>query len=136
MSRDHEAREKLARLADAVMQDILETSDADITAEVDRGDIESARAILLEVKMNISKQLLIQAKAQHEAWSAARARVAISFDRLAARGQFERIRRGDPHLDQRMTMAARNGKAPSQADIEGIEEDLADLQRLDEEAEE
>lgn len=136
MSQDREAREKLARLADAVMQDILETPDVDILAEVNRKDIERARTILFEVKMSAAKKLLTEAKVQHEAWSAARAQTVFSLDRSAARGQFERIRRGDPELHKKMTMAARNGKAPSEADIEGIDEDLADLQRLDEETEE
>ena len=116
-----------------MLQDILETSDADIIAEVDRGDIERARLILVEVKMNVSQRLLAKAKAQHEAWSAGRERTVISFDRSRARDQFERIRRGDPELNHKITMAARNGTAPSDADKDGIAEDWADLQRLDEE---
>jgi hypothetical protein len=131
MSQDQSAREKLARLADAIMQDILETPDADIIAEVDSADIERARTILIEVKMNVSKQLLSKAKAQHEAWSISRTQSVVTFDRSTAHGQFERIRRGNSQFDQKITMAARSGKAPTDRDIEGIAEDWADLQRLD-----
>jgi frataxin-like iron-binding protein CyaY len=131
MSQDRTAREKLTQLADAILQDILETPDADIVAEVDSADIERVRAIFVEVKMNVSKQLLIKAKAQHEAWDASRVQNGSSFDRSAARDRFERIRRGDPELNQKLTLAARNGKSPSESDIAGMADDWADLQRLD-----
>ncbi len=133
MSQDHEARQKLARLADAVMQDILETPDAIIIAEVDREDIEQARAILFEIKMNVSKRLLSGAKAQHEAWNATRMRTTTSLDSSTARERFDRIRGGDPEFNQKIMMAARKGRAPSDADIEGIADDWADLRRLDDE---
>jgi frataxin-like iron-binding protein CyaY len=131
MSQDHTVREKLVRLADAIMQDILETPDADIIAEVDAADIERARTILIEVKMNVSKQLLSKAKAQHEVWSTSHAQTVILFDGATARSHFEKIRRGDPEFNQKITLAARNGKAPSDNDIEGFAEDWDDLQRLD-----
>jgi hypothetical protein len=131
MSQSDAARKKLARLADAIMQDLLETPDADIVAEVDGADIERARAIIVEVKMNVSRQFLSKAKAQHEAWNTSRAQTVVSLDRATARDRFEKIRRGDPEFNQKITLAARNGKAPSDADIEGIAEDWADLQRLD-----
>ena|SRR6476620_1539673 len=131
MSQDGKAREKLGLLADVIMQDILETSDVDIIAEVDREEIDRARAILIEVKMNISKQLLTTAKAQHEAWSVTRLRTVIPLDDSTSRDRFDKIRRGDPEFNQKITLAARNGKAPSKTDVDGIAEDWADLQRLD-----
>lgn len=131
MSQDRTAREKLAQLADAILQDILEMPDADIVAEVDSADIECARAIFVEVKMNVSRQLLITAKAQHEDWSASRVQSGSSLNRSLARDRFERIRRGDAQLNQKLTLAARNGKSPSETDIVGIADDWADLQRLD-----
>jgi hypothetical protein len=131
MSQSETARKKLARLADAIMRDLLETPDADIVAEVDGADIERARAIIVEVKMNVSRQSLGNAKAQHEAWKTSRAKTVVPLDRATARDRFEKIRRGDPEFNQKITLAARNGKAPTDADIEGIADDWADLQRLD-----
>ena len=131
MSQDKTAREKLTRLADAILQDILETPDVDIVAEVESADIERARALCVEVKMNVSRQLLIKAKAQHEVWVASRTQDKSSLDRSAARDRFERIRRGDPEFNQKLTLAARNGKSPSDSDIAGMADDWADLQRLD-----
>jgi hypothetical protein len=131
MSQDHEARRKLTRLADAVMQDILETSDADILAEVDCKDLGEARTILLEIKVNVSKRLLSSAKVQHEAWRSSRSRSVISFNSSAARERFDSVRRGDPEFNQKITLAARKGKTPSDTDIEGIADDWEDLQSLD-----
>ena len=131
MSQDHDNRAKLARLADALMQDILATPDADIIAEIDQRDIERARAILLEVKATLSKRLLSKAKAEHEAWSTEHARNTVPFDRAAARVRFEQVRRGDPEFNRKMTLAARNGRAPTDQDVEGLVDDWADLQRLD-----
>jgi hypothetical protein len=132
MSQDRDDRTKLARLADAFMQDILSVPDANVIAEVGREGIQRATTIFIEVKMNLSQQLLTKAKAEHEAWrSSAQSRHANAFDQSAARDQFEKIRRGDPNLNQKITLAARNGKAPSDADVDGIVDDWADLQRLD-----
>jgi len=131
MSQDHDDRAKLARLADALMQDILAMPDAEIIAEVEREGIERARTILIEVKMNISKQLLNKAKAQHDAWRATQSRNVVSLDRSTARDHFDRIRHGDPEFNQKITLAARNGKAPTDSDIDGLIDDWADLRRLD-----
>jgi hypothetical protein len=131
MSQNHDDRAKLARLADALMQDILATPEADILAEVDDEGIERARTILIEVKMNLSRQLLTKAKAKHEAWRSTQSRSAIPPDRSATRDRFEKIRRGDPEFNQKVTLAARNGKAPTDADVDGLIDDWADLQGLD-----
>lgn len=131
MSQDHDDRAKLARLADALMQDILAMPDAEIITEIDRDSIERARSILVEVKINVSKQLLNAAKKQHDAWRAAQSLNIVPLDRSTARDQFEKIRRGDPEFNQKITLAARNGEAPTDSDIDGLIDDWADLRRLD-----
>lgn len=133
MSQDDTHRAKLARLADALMEDIIATPDADILAEVDRASIERARTILVEVKANLSRKLLGEARAQLEAWRSAQSRDRRLLDRTTARDRFEKILRADPALHQKMTIAARNGRAPTDNDKEGLSEDWADLQRLDDE---
>jgi hypothetical protein len=131
MSRDHDARAKLAKLADALMQDIMATSDAEITAEVGKDGIERARALFGEVKQEMSRQRLLKAQVELKSWRAAQSKQSISFDRTEARRRFSKIRAGDTEFDRKMTIAARNGEAPTDADIDGLIDDWADLHRLD-----
>jgi hypothetical protein len=132
MSQDDINRAKLARLADALTDDIMATPDADIIAEVGQSGIERARAILTQVKASTSRRLLAQARGQFEAWRVAQSLGRHSLDRAAARDRFEKIRSADPAFNQKMTMAARNGREPTDRDKEGLIEDWADLQQLDE----
>ena len=133
MNQDENHRAKLMRLADALMQDIIASSDADILAEIDVADIEQARTILIEVKRHLSKQSLNTAKTQLGAWRSAQSRTAGPLVLSDARERFDKIQRADPDFNQKMLLAARNGRAPTDNDKEGIVEDLADLQRLEDE---
>ena len=133
MSQDQNPRTKLTLLADALMQHILAASNEDILAEVDAAHIERARVILLEVKARASKQLLNTAKTQADTWRSLRLREGEPQNRSEAKERFEKIRCADPTFDQKMMIAARNGKAPTDNDKEGLVEDLADLQRLEDE---
>lgn len=132
MSPNDNHRAKLSRLADAIVEDTVAVSDADILAEIDIASIQQARAIFVEVKTNISKRALTVAKVQLEAWRSAQSLRRRSPDGITARDTFEKIRRADPAFNQQMTIAARKGKAPTDKDKEGLDEDWADLQRLDE----
>jgi hypothetical protein len=132
MSQD-EDRAKLTRLADALMQDIIASSDADILANVDASDIERARTILDGARAQVSKQLLDTAKAELDAWRSKRLRAPPVSERTDARERFEKIRRSDAGFHQKMLLAARNGRAPTDNDKDGLVEDLADLQRLEDE---
>ena len=131
MSRDHDARAKLAKLADALMHDIIATPDAEIVAEVGTEGIERARALFAKAKQEVSRQQLLRARAELNGWRSTRTIVSTSFDRTAARARFDKIRSGDTHFDRKMTIAARNGEAPTDPDIDGLINDWADLQRLD-----
>jgi hypothetical protein len=130
MSQDHEVRRKLAKLADALMQDIIETPDADIIAEVGEDGIARARTLFAEAKQEVSRQHLLRAKAESGAWKSAQSKF-ISFDRTVARSRFDKIKAGDPDFDRKMTIAARNGEAPTDRDVDGLIDDWGDLQRLD-----
>jgi hypothetical protein len=131
MSQDHDARAKLAKLADVLMQDIITTPDAEIVAEVGKEGIERARALFAKAKQEILRQQLLKAKAESNAWKSTRTKDLVSFDRTAARVRFDKIRSGDTEFDRKMTIAARSGEAPTDADIDGVLDDWADLQRLD-----
>lgn len=132
MSQDNTSRAKLARLADALLEDILAMPNSDILAHVDKASIQQARAVLIEVKTNMSQRVLAEAKDQLDEWRAAQQRHARAFDRAAALDRFEKIRRADPAFSQKVTLAARNSKALTDDDKEALMEDWADLQRLDE----
>jgi hypothetical protein len=131
MSRDHDDRAKLERLAEAFMQDILATSDDEILAEVDQERIARVRTMLIEAKASLAKRALPKAKAEHEAWSVSRSTRVVAIDRSNSRAEFEQLRRGDPDFNRKMLMAARKGKAPTDTDVEGLIDDWADLKRLD-----
>jgi hypothetical protein len=132
MSGEDDNRAKLALLADAIIEDVIATSDVDILAEIDSASIEQARIILIEVKTHHSRRLLTTAKAQLNAYRAALPLGAPPADRATVLDRFEKLRRADSGFNQKITLAARNGKAPTDNDKDGLIEDWADLQKLDE----
>ena len=56
-----------------------------------------------------------------------------SFDRAATHEEFERLKNKDAAFDRKIMLAARNGSAPTRRDEEGLVDDLADLNRLEDE---
>jgi hypothetical protein len=130
MSRDHDERTKLSRLAEAFAESILAMSDDDVLAEVDEERIARIQTIVTDVTSNVAKQALLKAKTERDAWTVLQTSV-VSLPRSIARSQFDRLRQSDGELDQRMTLAARNGEAPTEGDIEGLMSDWEDLKRLD-----
>jgi hypothetical protein len=124
MSGDDNARTKLIRLADALMEDIIATPDVEIIAEAGQAAIERARVIFGKAKMAKTRLDL-------ELRKDSQSKGVVPFDRAAARERFDKIRAGDTEFERKMTLAARNGEVPTDADIDGLSDDLADLQRLD-----
>jgi hypothetical protein len=124
-------RDKLVKLADAIVDDILATSDAEIIAEVDATYVSQAEAILVEAKMAVSRKLLTRAKSDLAAWQSEQGSRVRTFDRKAVEDRFDKIRSADPALDKKMMMAARNGEPLTDNDKNGLMEDLADLERLE-----
>jgi hypothetical protein len=131
MTQDNTPRAKLALLAGALIQNIIETPDEEILAEVDYVNIQRARTILIEAKTNVSKRLLTNAQAQLQSWRSTPSRSRPLRDPTAARERFNGVRRAEAAFDQKMTMAARNGREPTESDKEGLIEDFEDLQRLE-----
>lgn len=130
MSPNDTERLKLSRLADAILDDVLSASDADILAEVDAAYLKEARLILIEAKANASHRLLADAKSQLHAWRTAQPRRQQPRASTGAEHTFQKFRREDPAFNQHMTVAARNGQAPTDRDKEGLDEDWVDLQQL------
>lgn len=71
-----------------------------------------------------------RAKSELQEWRTGQAKT-LKFDREAVRARFEKMRSWDPELASKMLLAARKGEGLSESDVEGLIEDLAKLERLD-----
>jgi hypothetical protein len=124
-------RAALDRLADALVDDILDASDEDILAEIteDHGDPDrlaaDLRALFERTALEAGKAKLAAAK---QAAYAARRKGAtvLNIDHAEARRRYDRI-------SSPLTLAARKGEGQSQRDIESAIEDLAELGAFDDE---
>jgi|ERR1044072_145 hypothetical protein len=131
MSQDGTHRTKLVRLADALIDEIVATSDIDIISEVGRLDIERARVILTEAKTKTAQRVLVQARHDLEAWRLIQSKRDHSSDRTAIGDSIDRILSSNPGLNEKMMLAARAGKEPTDRDKEGLIEDWIDLGRFE-----
>ena len=82
MSRDHDDHAKLSRLAEAFAESILAMSDDDVLAEVGDERIARVQKIVTDVASNVSKQALLKAKAERDAWTASRPSDVVSSARI------------------------------------------------------
>jgi hypothetical protein len=130
MSQDKD-RTRLVRLADALMNEVLSAPEEEIASEIDYAAITETRAIFIEVKRAFAGRSLEMAKEELAAWRSANSRGGTSPDPASVREEFKKLQRSDPEFGRKITLAARNGKAPTDADVGGLVEDWADLQRLD-----
>lgn len=138
MTRDRKTdRAALDRLADALVEDIINTSDEDILAETAEtyGDPDEIAA---QLRAMFEKTLHEEGKAKlaaaRKAASAAQMGrpAVIPIENAEARRRYERIVSGDSALSAKLTMAARKGEGESERDIDGAIEDLAELGAFDE----
>ena len=127
----------LANLEDAMLQNLLETSEEDLRAEViEEGGSPDALVAMMRARLaaateECTRLRLEDAKAGHEAFRAGAEAKVVPFDLARQRERLDAMRRGTPAAPG-MTMAARKGQGLSEHDEKGLLEDLADLDRLDE----
>ena len=88
--------------------------------------------IIAGAKAACGKRRMQRAKSELQEWRAGPAKT-LKFDPEAARALFEKMRSRDPELASKMLLAARKGEGLSEGDMEGLIEDLAKLERLDDE---
>jgi cobalamin-dependent methionine synthase I len=131
MTQDNDARVRSAKIADALVDDIMATSDIDIVAEVDKGDIERARVLFVEAKRTHSQQRLRNVRKEFEQWKSKHVKDSSLPNSAIAKRHFGNVIRGDTEFDRKVTMAARKGEAPTEKDIDGLASDWADLRQLD-----
>lgn len=123
---------ELDRLADALIEDILNASDEEIISEA-KDDFENVAHVISETRAvyekaigSIAKKKLIDAKrAVRE--DQARERKVIQLNPEKARRCLERILKKDPETQKKLTMAARKGEDLSDEDVLNILQDLEEL---------
>ena len=127
----------LANIEDAFQDNILEMSEEDLDAEViaDGGSPDAVlammRARLAAATEECMRMRLGEAKAGLEAFRAGGEAKVVPFDVARQRERLAAMRQGSPSVAG-MMMAARKGDGSWTSDEEGLLEDLADLDRLDE----
>ena len=135
---DRASKTKLSRLFDAMADDSLQLSDAEVQREVgEQGEdpkkvAERMRASAQAMLTNIGKQRLAAAKERH-AQSAKRQPSMFADWSIARLKSFvDRVLARQGGLSQ-LTLQHREGKSQSEADLRSLAEDLAALGLLDEE---
>jgi hypothetical protein len=127
----------LDHFEDAFIDSILNMSESELDEELcemgldPQAAIEQTKAAVERGIVRANKATFARARSE---LAEAKARLVSSShlrDRSGAAARFEKMKTGDPELSSRMMMAARKGKGLSENDVEGILEDLDDLEKLE-----
>ena len=130
---------ELSRLREELAADVMGTSDEEIFAEVrDRGvDPEAAAtrvaSVLQRAILDFGKEKMAAARESLRKQNAAEDRRA-PVDISKARALLEKAAKSDANLQQRLTLAARNGDSLPDGDIQSLVDDLLELGILTDEA--
>lgn len=120
-----EDKEKLDRLQNVVIEEFLAMSPAEVMEFTPPEDLESVKANLADAIAQVGRARLARAKAAATA-DALRPRVVGATSGADA---LRVVRANDADFDKKLTLAARKGGESYEADRAGIEEDLAELHR-------
>jgi hypothetical protein len=130
------ASEELERIEDALAESLLDAAGEDVRKEITAsGDdpetlIAAVDAAIASACAEAARARLERARAELSAWRT-KSGPASPLEHKASRTRFERLRSGNFDPDAKMMMAARKGKELSDSDVEGLIEDMAELERLD-----
>ena len=116
-------KERVDRLDDAVIEEILRMSEAEAVVLVGEADVAASRESLSRAKGLVGKLRLARAKAD----VALHAAGAVTIRPRTDGRRVNMLRKSDPALDKKMTLAARSGTANVEADAASMDEDLAEL---------
>ena len=131
---------ELGRLEDALVDSILEASEADLRAEIVEAG-EEADAILrrmdaLIVAVKDECQLTRLRLAQEQVAEFQRARFVVTTQEQAiTRARFEDARSRDSALSKKLLIAARDSQGASERDLNSLADDYAELERLEQDGE-
>ena len=127
--------DELERIEDALVESLLDAAGEDVRKEVAASGSDPDALIakvdeaIASARSHSARERLERARAELSAW---RTKSGPSpLEREAARTRFERLRSGDFDPDAKMTMAARKGEGLSDSDVEGVVDDLAELDKLE-----
>lgn len=132
MSNQRKDNEMLERLRDALVQEILEATDAEILKEVEEdhrsivGEADKVRALFEQAQKLVAKKRLTAAK-EAIAQEKELGRKIIDISPAVARRKLAAILNGHPEVTKEFTLAARKGKDLSDSDVLGMLEDLQEL---------
>jgi hypothetical protein len=136
MSSKVTGHEQLQRITDALDEDILNASPAELREALASEGLDEAKVIaemdaaLAEAKRSCGKLRLEQAKAAVATHGSEASNVS-SIDRERVRSKLDAMRSGSGENVAGMMMAARKGKKLSDRDEEGTLDDLAQLEALE-----
>jgi hypothetical protein len=136
MSSKITGHEQLQRITDALDEDILNASPAELREALALEGLVEAKVIaemdaaLAEAKRSCGKLRLEQAKAAVATHGSEASNVS-SIDRERVRSKLDAMRSGSGENVAGMMMAARKGKKLSDRDEEGTLDDLAQLEALE-----
>lgn len=126
-------RAALDRLADALVEDVLNASDADIVAEAKEDGVDLAaeaaagRAIFEKARAIKAKGRLAAAKKAVAADRQPGGAQIVKLDPIKARRLLDSVLDKNPGVAGQMTLAARKGVHRSDEDVQSMLEDLAEL---------
>jgi hypothetical protein len=118
-------KERVDRLDDAVIEDILGMSAAEAAELVSEAEVVASRQSLAQAKAMVGKLRLARAKTDAALHDAGAGTLGIAGKSDGRR--VDQLRKSDPALDKKMTLAARSGNANVEADAASMDEDLAEL---------
>jgi hypothetical protein len=127
-----EEREALLRLADAMAEDAMTASDADIAAEAreDGEDLHAVAAKMLALfdraESEAGKSRMAAARRELDAQRRSAPRV-LRLDPATARARLQRALEQSPETAKKLTLAARKGEDISDEDVLAMLEDLEEL---------
>lgn len=140
MTRKPDDRPTLFQFADALVDDLMATTDDELLNEV-REDGADPEALARELRDQIEAKLAIESKARLatarqglDAVRATRLSSSVVSLPLARKQQIlGQFAANDGQLRQRLTMAARKGVGASEREVDEILRDLLDLGAIDDE---
>lgn len=127
---------QLQRIEDALVESLLQLSDQELRKELTDDGIDPEACIaevdaaMAAVKEDVAREKLSNARIELSEWRNRRTNVDAAA-KAAARRMLDQIRADDPALDKKITLAARKGEGLSERDLEGLIDDLAALEKLE-----
>jgi hypothetical protein len=130
--------DEFERFEDALVDSILATSGTDLRDELRAAGedpdavIRSVDALLASAKHAWAAQRLRDAQENVRSFRAGSRRLTPA-ERAVAQARLDAARAGDRTLSSKTLLAARNGQCATERDIESLLDDLAELERLEQE---